>query len=86
MAHPQFNPTVVANTQAFNTNDLMNYFEKYNQRNINNVMAATSLKLGPKKLINGIVMQQQDSSTSNSSDTGLSLTSDPDYTQFSTLV
>lgn len=75
----------------FNPNDFMNYFEKYNQRNINNVMAATSLKLGPKKLINGIVMQQQHhqestNSTSNSSDTGLSLTSDPDFNQFSTLV
>lgn len=78
-----FNPS----STTFNPNDFMNYFEKYNQRNINNVLAATSLKLGPKKLINGIVMQQDSTnSTSNSSDTGLSLTSDPDFNQFSTLV
>lgn len=78
-------PIVIPPPATFNHNDFVNYFEKHNQRNMNNVMAATSLKLGPKKLINGIVMQQSNS-TSNSSDTGLSLTSDPDFNQFSTLV
>lgn len=78
----------------------MNYLpttlNKYHQRNINNVMTtATNLKLGPKKLINGVVMHElstsnnsagSSSGTSNSSDTGLSSLGEQDFTQLGTLV
>uniref|UniRef100_A0A336KQW7 CSON014185 protein n=1 Tax=Culicoides sonorensis TaxID=179676 RepID=A0A336KQW7_CULSO len=75
----------------------MNYLpatlNKYHQRNINNVMTtATSLKVGPKKLINGVVMHDvsminnTSSATSNSSDTGMSSLGEQDFTQLGTLV
>lgn len=69
----------------------MNYLSlnKFNQRNINNnVMCSTStnLKLGPKKLINGVTVHDTSSGASNSSDTGVSSISEQDFTQLGTLV
>lgn len=67
----------------------MNYLSlnKFNQRNINNVMCtSTNLKLGPKKLINGVTVHDTSSGASNSSDTGVSSISEQDFTQLGTLV
>lgn len=78
---------------ATSKNLLLNYnLEKYNQRNINNI-TATNLKLGPKKLINGLVMQPPtaDTNSNSSVDTGMgsSLSAgerDIDFSQLGTLV
>lgn len=77
----------------------MNYLpatlNKYHQRNINNcITTTTNLKLAPKKLINGVVMHELNTSnsvgsssgTSNSSDTGMSSLGEQDFTQLGTLV
>lgn len=96
--HPT--PNIAQANPNHSTSDLltqMNYLpttlNKYHQRNINNVMTtATNLKLGPKKLINGVVMHELSnncagsSGTSNSSDTGLSSLGEQDFTQLGTLV
>lgn len=67
----------------------MNYLDKYNQRNNinnNNVMQATNIKLGPKK----ISLQEMlfaGGGDSNSSDTGLSsLSCEDSITNLGTLV